>query len=57
VEQADTVVLLGRMVGRARATGSDVDVPFADVWRMREGRIRRGQTLTDTAVVSEALGG
>ncbi len=56
VEQAGTVVVLGHMEGRARATGTDVKVPFVHVWRMREGKVRRGQALTDTAVVADALG-
>jgi len=56
VEQGETVVVLGHMEGRAKATGRDVKVPFVHVWRMREGKVRRGQALTDTALVGEALG-
>ena len=56
VEQDETVVVLGHMKGRAKATGTDVKVPFVHVWRMREGKVRRGQALTDTAVVADALG-
>jgi uncharacterized protein len=56
VEQGDTVVVLGHLQGRAKATGTDVKVPFVHVWRMRKGKVRRGQALTDTAVVAEALG-
>jgi ketosteroid isomerase-like protein len=56
VEQGETVVVLGHMEGRAKATGTDVKVPFVHVWRMREGKVARGQALTDTAVVADALG-
>ena len=57
VEQGETVVVLGHLEGRAKATGTDVKVPFVHVWRMREGKAYRGQALTDTAVVADALGG
>ena len=57
MEQGETVVVLGHMEGRARATGRDVTVPFVHVWRMREGKVHRGQAFTDTAALSEALGG
>jgi ketosteroid isomerase-like protein len=56
VEQGETVVVLGHLEGRAKATGTDVKVPFVHVWRMREGKVARGQALTDTAVVADALG-
>jgi ketosteroid isomerase-like protein len=56
VEQGETVVVLGHLEGRARATGTDVKVPFVHIWRMREGKAYRGQALTDTAVVADALG-
>lgn len=56
VEQGETVVVLGHMEGRTRASGTDVKVPFVHVWRMRKGKVYRGQALTDTAVVADALG-
>jgi len=56
VEQGETVVVLGHLEGRAKATGTDVRVPFVHVWRMRDGKVTRGQALTDTAVVADALG-
>jgi ketosteroid isomerase-like protein len=56
VEQGDAVVVLGHLEGRAKATGTDVKVPFVHVWRMRGGKVYRGQALTDTAVVADALG-
>lgn len=56
VEQGETVVVLGHLEGRAKATGADVRVPFVHIWRMRGGKAYRGQALTDTAVVADALG-
>ena len=56
IEQGDTVVVLGHTEMRTKA-GKDAKVPFAHVWRMSDGVISRGQILTDTAVVVEALEG
>jgi len=56
VSEADTVVVLGHMEGRAKATGTQVRVPFVHVWRMSGGKAKHGQALTDTAVVADALG-
>jgi hypothetical protein len=56
VESGDTVVVLGHLEGRAKATGTEVKVPFVHVWRVSGGMVRRGQALTDTAVIAAALG-
>jgi ketosteroid isomerase-like protein len=48
---------LTRLMGRAKATGTSVKVPFVHIWRMRGGKVYRGQALTDTAVVADALAG
>jgi len=55
IEQDDTVVVLGHTEARTK-TGNDVKVPFVHVWRMSGGAIGRGQLLTDTSVILEALG-
>jgi uncharacterized protein len=54
IEEGDTVVVLGHTEGTAN--GNDVKVPFVHVWRMEGGKVKRGQLLTDTAVVVDALG-
>src|SRR3954453_5407917 len=54
LEEGDTVVVLGHTEARAKS-GSDLKVPFVHVWRMQDGTIRRGQILTDTAAVLQAL--
>jgi ketosteroid isomerase-like protein len=57
VEQEDMVVVLGRMEGRATSTGTELSVPFAHVWKMRDGKICGGQAFTDTAAIAAAHGG
>ena len=53
----DDVVVLGRYTARAKATGAPLDVPFAHVWRFRDGRAVRFHQFTDTRGWVEALGG
>lgn len=55
IEQGDTVVVLGHTEARSKS-GNEVKVPFAHVWRMSNGTIQRGQLLTDTSVILQALG-
>lgn len=50
------VVVLGRYTARAKATGARLDVPFAHVWRFRNGRAIRFHQFTDTRGWVEALG-
>jgi uncharacterized protein len=52
----DDVVVLGRYTARAKATGAPLDVPFAHVWRFREGRAVRFHQFTDTRGWVDALG-
>jgi uncharacterized protein len=56
IDQGDTVVVLGHTEARTQA-GNDVKVPFVHVWRMADGTIKRGQLLTDTSVILQALEG
>ncbi len=56
VEEGNTVVPLGHIQARAKSSGEDVKVPFAHVWRMRDGKAERVQILEDTAVMARALG-
>jgi hypothetical protein len=34
---------------------NDLKVPFVHVWRMSDGKVKRGQLLTDTAEILDAL--
>lgn len=44
----DHVVVLGRYTARAKGTGAPLDVPFAHVWRFRDGKAIRFHQFTDT---------
>ena len=57
VDGGDTVVVLGHIEATAKGTGTNVKAPFVHVWRMSGGTAQRVQTLTDTAVVLDALNG
>jgi uncharacterized protein len=51
----DHVVVLGRYTARAKATGTELDVPFAHVWRFERGRAVRFHQFTDTRGWTDAL--
>ena len=53
IEGEETVTVLRHTSGRGR---SEFKVPFVHVWRFEGGTSTRAQTLTDTAVVADALG-
>jgi ketosteroid isomerase-like protein len=55
VDGGDRVVALGRFCGRPRASGRHVEVPFALVWTLRDGRAVRVDEYTDTALLLDAL--
>jgi uncharacterized protein len=55
IENGDTVVVLGHNEATAKSTGKSVAVPFVHVWRFEGDKLKRVQTLTDTAVIAEAL--
>ena len=55
IEQGDTVIVLGHQEAKAKSSGKEVKVPFVHVWRFEDGKVKRAQLLTDTAVVAEAL--
>ena len=56
IEDGDTVVVLGHTDMKTKS-GNEAKVPFAHVWRMSGDVIKRGQILTDTSVVLQALEG
>jgi uncharacterized protein len=55
IAAAEEVVALGRIQGKARRSGVPVDVPFAHVWTVSDGYLRRLRAFTDTATLAEAL--
>ncbi|HEY1269260.1 MAG TPA: nuclear transport factor 2 family protein [Candidatus Binatia bacterium] len=56
ITSGDQCVVLGRIQGKARKSGAPVDVPFAHVWTVGDGRLQRLRAFTDTATMARALG-
>ena len=54
IEDGDTVVVLGHTEAKTES-GNDLKIPFVHVWRMSDGKVKRGQLLTDTAEILDAL--
>jgi ketosteroid isomerase-like protein len=55
VSESDMVVALGNYSGKFNATGRDMNVPFAHVWTLSDGKIIKFTQFTDTLKVSEVL--
>jgi ketosteroid isomerase-like protein len=55
LDAGETVVVLGRYRGHAKATGKPLDVPFAHVWSFRDGKAVRFRQFLDTAGWVDAL--
>ena len=43
IDAGDRVVVLGRLTGKGKASGVEVEQPIATVWTVRDGRIIRGE--------------
>ena len=56
IGMGDDVVVLGRYTAVGKKTGLPLDIPFAHVWRFRDGRAVRFHQFTDTRGWVEALG-
>jgi ketosteroid isomerase-like protein len=52
----DEVVVLGRLHGRGRASGIDLDVPLGFVWTLHEGKVVRVQSFSEQADALRAAG-
>ena len=55
VDGGDTVVALGNYSGTYKATGNAMNVPFAHVYDLEDGKIVKFVQHTDTAKVAEVL--
>ena len=55
IDGDDHVVVLGRYTGKAKVTGKPLDVPFAHVWKFRDGKAVRFHQFTDTRGWVDAL--
>lgn len=51
------IIVRGHFHGRARTTGIEVTVPFANFWEVRGGEIVSMQQYTDTRILADALSG
>jgi uncharacterized protein len=56
LEAGELIVVLGRLRGRARATGEEYEVAFAHVWTLSDGVPSRCHSYFDTAPIMAALG-
>jgi ketosteroid isomerase-like protein len=54
IEAENTIIVLGHTEAKTKS-GNDIKVPFVHIWRMEDEKIKRGQLLTDTAVILDAL--
>ena len=52
----DEVVVLGRLHGRGRASGVELDVPMGFVWTLRDGKVVRAKTFSEQADALRAAG-
>ena len=57
LDAGDRLVVLGRLRGTARATGTGFEAPFVQVWTLDDGVPVRIDVYLDSAPVLEALGG
>ena len=55
VEEGNTVVVLGTYTGKYLKTGFSMDVPFAHIYTLRDGRITRFVQYTDTLAMARML--
>jgi ketosteroid isomerase-like protein len=55
IDAGDVIVVLGRMRGRARASGQEYEAHFAHVWTLSDGMPSRCRSYFDTAPVMATL--
>ena len=56
VADGDTVVAIGTYSGKFLGTGKSVNVPFAHVWTLSDGKVTRFDQFVDTVVMAKSLG-
>ncbi len=54
---SDLLVAVGRDGGRYKANGNVINIPFAHVWTMRDGKAIHVRQHTDTALFQLAVSG
>ena len=56
IDAGDLIVVLGRLRGRAKASGQEYEVHFAHIWTLSDGVPSRCRSYFDTAPIMAALG-
>src|SRR5262245_6245590 len=56
IDAGDKIVVIGRAHATARGSGMPLDMPFALVWTLRDGRLVRNEFFTDRNEALEAAG-
>ena len=55
--EGDAVTVRGRYVGVTRETGTDFNVPYAHLWRVKGDRLCWLQQYVDTALLNQGIAG
>lgn len=55
IAEGDRVVSLGSYGGVNKATGKTMRAPFAHVWSVADGKLKRFDMFTDTLLVARAM--
>lgn len=55
LDAGDKIVVLGNYSGKYKETGKSMNIPFAHVWTVENGKIAKFVQYTDTLKVAEAL--
>jgi ketosteroid isomerase-like protein len=55
IAEGDRVVSLGAYGGTAKATGKTMKAPFAHVWRVADGKLKRFDMYADTLLIARAM--
>jgi pimeloyl-ACP methyl ester carboxylesterase/ketosteroid isomerase-like protein len=55
VGDGKTAIAIGRYTGRNRATGQQLDAPFAHRWSSSNGLLTQFETFADTAAIRDAM--
>jgi ketosteroid isomerase-like protein len=55
ITSGEDVVAIGRLQGKTREGAIPIDVPFVQVWTVRDDHLQRMRFFTDTAILTQAL--
>lgn len=56
IPAGDDVAVVGRLKGKAKKTGAEIDIPIVHVWTVRDGKFVKFQAWIDTPAMREAVG-